>query len=342
MEQSRPATIAEAAQRLKLSTVTVSRVINGSYKVSPHTRERVVAALRAWGFQPNEAARTLVRRRSDVIGLMLSGQGSLPLASWYQAEYLRGIAQEAAHHDFNLLIYARRDRPERPADPVAAVRARQVDGFLLLGTARESACVPRLLQERIPFLVLGLPVAGQTGNYFYYDNEGGMYEATRHLIELGHRRVAFVQCPSLPNHNFRLQGFRKAVLEAGLMPIEWEYPRERTEVAQAVVSGMRRPDRPTALVVPHDSLASDLTRGLAEAGFHVPAEVSVVTFDDTPAATLSQPPLTTVRQPLMDIGALAMKRLVQMIESGTWYSERQILPATLIVRGSTGKPPGAL
>ena len=323
--------MADVARQAGVSHQTVSRVLNGHPNVSKQTRASVLAAIRELGYRPNAAARTLVTGRTNVLGVI-----SFDTTPLRPTSLLYGI-ERAARPDYSVAItsLARFDRGSLP-EAVERFPGQAVDGIIVI--APEIAAVQALtdLAADIPLVAVGCGTRAPLPSVAI-ENAFGAARATQHLLDLGHETVHHVAGPdSWLDARERVEGWRQALRSAGapepeLLGGDWS-ARSGYEI------GCRLAAMPevTAVLCGNDQMALGLLRALAERGRRVPAEVSVVGFDDIPEAAFFLPPLTTVRQDFDELARRALHLLLDLISG-----ERRLTPALpiqpeLVVRASAG------
>ncbi len=330
------ATLAEIAREAGVSAPTVSKVLNGRADVAPATRTRVEELLRAYGYRRRRAEAT----RSPLIDLVFH-----ELESSWAMEVIRGVENVACDEGLSVVLSqsAGRLTPGRTwADQVAA---RRPHGVILVLSGLDESQRALLTSRSIPFVVLD--PAGDPGDdvpSIGATNWHGGLAATRHLIELGHTRIGAISGPTrMMCSRARLDGYRAALETAGL-------PAD----PQLIGSGdfhheagyrigldlLRRPDRPTAVFAGNDLQALGVYEAARELGLRIPEDLSVVGFDDLPVAHWVGPPLTTVRQPLMEMAEAAARLVLDLGRSSSaTVATRVELATSLVVRSSTGAPP---
>jgi DNA-binding LacI/PurR family transcriptional regulator len=314
-----------------VSHQTVSRVINGSPKVRPETRRRVIAAMRELDYRPNTVARALVTGRTYTLGVV-----GFDTTLYGPASVLFGI-ERAAHESGYLMIVASLKALNRSSVSFAMERLRVqgVDGILVIAPHLEAADalghtpidVPVVAVEAGPADIV--PVVA-------VDQYAGAVSATQHLLDLGHRSVWHISGPSdwLESRE-RIDGWRTTLEAVGAeaptpLPGDWSaragYDHGRRLSADPAV---------TAVFAANDQMALGVIRALHEAGRAIPADVSVVGFDDIPESPYFMPPLTTVRQDFIEVGSRSLRLLVRTIEAGDSAPSRSLVEPQLIVRAST-------
>ena len=327
-------TIDDISRHLGLSVSTVSKALNGYSDVSPRTRERVVKATKTLGYHPNRVARSLRRGRTDKIGLLINNP--VEFLSEYIGDVMSGAAVAADHAEQNLVLFT-----SRVNDAVGLrriCRAREVDGLLLIFDPSAEA-VQLLNQEQMPFVVFGRRSAQPNVAYIAPDNYRGAYELTSHLLQQGHTRIAFTTRPQLGTTNIdRFAGYRQALLDVGV-PLDEDLIIEtvpgKHDGYDAMHALLDLDDRPTALFAFYDLVAADAIRAAKERGLRVPDDIAVVGFDGLRLSTRTEPPLTTVRQPLARMGEMAIEMLMEQINGDDESTPtQQTMPVTLQLRAS--------
>jgi len=343
-----PVTLQDIGTRLGVSVATVSRALAGYSGVAPATRQRVLQAAREMGYQPNVTARRLQKQRTDAIGFIIPTHGPR-FSDPYFSELLAGIGSVAGQ-DYDLLVSTcSPDTPDEAQAYEGFVRGRRVDGMLVVRTREHDARIAYLLERDFLFVAFGR--SRVEGDFCYLDVDGtaGIREATHHRINLGRRRIAIILPPgNLMLTHYRRLGFEEAMAEAGL-PIEQTLvehgdltERSGHEIGRAFLT---RDDPPSAIIACNDLMALGVISAAQGLGLTVgrdgsaepsPRSVAVVGFDDVSLAAHSHPPLTTVRQPIYEIGQRVCRMLIRLIEGETLEERHVILTPQLIVRESCG------
>lgn len=333
--------IRDIAQVLDLSNSTVSKALNGYADVSPATRELVTKTALELGYQPSASARNLRRGQTDKIGLFLN------TALEYMVDYLSGLlpgaVQTAAGFNKNLVIYTIVDKDQDHLLNVC--RAGEIDGVILFSTHYESQTIDALLHDQFPFVVLGRQIPDQRVSCLVPDYYAGSYRATQHLTDLGHRRIAFTLRPELTTANdAHLKGHLDALRDAGILPDDELMLETRLEPGSGIKPAeqlleLREP--PTAVRAFHDLVAVDMIRVFQDKGLKVPEDISVMGFDGLRAGFLTIPHISTVAQPFDYIGKRIMDLVHRRIASPQAAPRQEVIPVTLIARGSTAKPPAS-
>jgi LacI family transcriptional regulator len=330
-------TIARVAEEAGVSAMTVSNVLNGRAGASEETRRRVMDAAARLRYQPNVAARNLKIGRTGLVGVM-----TLDLTAQYSLEIIRGIAEELASDEREMLINATYQDAARERERVDFLTRGLVDGVLMVAPVLEDDTMEVLRRKGLPCVVvdprrIDIPLPRVT-----VDNYGGTRQGTQHLLDLGHTRIAYIRGDAdLESSTVRYQGFRDALRLAGVdvderMVAECDFTyTQGFRIASALITE----HRPTALVAGADLIALGAVDAARVCGLRVPDEFSVVGFDDLPQASQTFPALTTVRQPLHDMGQLAARMLSNLIDDRPLHMEHMRMPTELILRGTTAPPP---
>jgi LacI family transcriptional regulator len=330
-------TIEDVAREADVSYATVSRVINSKGYVSEETRERVMAAVERTGYVVNRQARGLAGGRSQVVGLVVPD-----LDTSYIGEIIRGIDEELAAISYDLMLYTTHHRKQRESAFVATLTAGLADGLLLVLPSDPAAYLDSFRERGFPYVLIDHGGVDERGPSVGATNRQGAYDAVSYLIELGHRRIGCVTGQMrLGCAVDRLEGYRAALTDHGL-PVdpalisEGDFHQPRGyECARELLAG---PDAPTAIFASNDVSALGVMEAVRDSGRRIATDVSVIGFDDIPAATSVHPSLTTVRQPLKAMGARATRMLLERIENPAREVERIDFPTALVVRDSCRAP----
>lgn len=327
-------TITDIAQRADVSISTVSRVLRGTAPVTESKRKAVMAAVAELNYQPNVFARGLASGESMAMGVLTQNFGS----PFYDA-ILQGVVQGLRDTRYFPVFADGQWQLEIEKEAVMALMQRQIDGLIVIGGFLASEQLSRFA-EQIPIVVVARRVPGFEENCLYIDNVKAAYMATQHLIELGHRRIAHISGRGdHPDAAERKRGYIKALEDAGIEPlpeliVEGNFRRQSGVLAVDML--LTRGIAFSAIFAANDQMAFGTRLALYRRGIRVPEDLSLVGFDDEPAAAFMIPPLTTVRQPAVELGREASKVILARLRG------QQILPAPLkaelVVRESTAIP----
>ncbi|GAB4515140.1 MAG: LacI family DNA-binding transcriptional regulator [Anaerolineae bacterium] len=331
-------TIDDIARHLNLSKSTVSKALNGYDDVSVLTRTLVQETASALGYQPSAAARNLRLGRTDKIGLFLNT--SLEYVVDYLSGVIPGTVLQAQSIGKNIVIYTMADND--PGRLLKVCRAGEIDGVILFSTHYDRDTIDALLEQNFPFIVMGRQILDTRVSYVVPDYYRGSYLAAQHLIALGHRRIAFMTRPELTTANdARLAGYLDALREAGLPRHDAWIVETRIQPNSGVEPTrklLQLEEKPTAICAFHDLVAVDVIRVLQAEGYRVPEDISVVGFDGLRAGFMTMPHITTIQQPLAEIGQRVIEIINQKITDREHPAIQEIVDVELVIRGSTGKP----
>jgi LacI family transcriptional regulator len=326
-----------------VSVATVSRVFNDYADVSEATRERVMKHAREIDYTPSAAARTLVKQRSQVIGVILeTGEGHPDLQHPFFQEVLVALKHAVSDSGYDLLLFATEVSGNGFGESSYLRRARhhRVDGVVVMGVDARDPEVHKLARSPIPTVAIDLELVGRHTGYVISDNLDGARAAVRHLHEQGHERIAIVtgMLSTRPGAD-RLLGYRAEVEALGLRyrddyVQEGDFYFESGYRAMEALLDLEAP--PTAVFAAGDVMAVGCIRAADERGLRVPDDMALVGFDDIQLAAMVQPALTTVRQDKLGLGATAGAALLRMIEQTDAPPPVTTLPVELVVRESSG------
>lgn len=341
VEGGRLYTMRDVARLARVSVATVSAVSNGKGGVSPKLTARVRAAMEAVDYYPDYIARSLKIRRTHTIGMLVPD-----VTNPFFTDMMRGVEDEARENGYSVILCNSNEDPRQERRNLSTLYSRRVDGGLLAPVDPQSGVDP-LVRRRFPLVFFDRIPPGFKGAGVVLDNVCGAYEATRHLIALGHRRIAIIAGRLSVSTGFdRLEGFRKAMQECHV-PLLDEYLQDGDfKFEKAYQCGMellQLPFPPTAIFCCNNKMILGLMRALGELRVPCPEKVSVVGFDDFDWAESFRPQLTTVRQPTYELGRRAMQKLLRKVASPPqkeFLHEEglEVLKGELRVRESTAPP----
>ena len=341
IKKSASYTMRDVARLARVSVTTVSSIVNARGGVSPEVTRRVEDAIATLDYHPNEVARSLKVNRTFTIGMVVPDVSNI-----FFNDVFRGVETEARRNGFSVVLCDSHEDPVQEQELLTMLVRRRVDG-ILLASAQASLAESRLAGRRSPIVGFDREPEGFKGRAVVVDNVLASYQATRHLIELGHEHIAIITGPQTTLTGAgRFEGFRKALQEAHL-PLHEEYIRPggySTEGGyRAALEILQLPKPPTALFSCNNRMTVGLMRALRDLGLKCPQEVSVVGFDDFDWSDLFSPRLTTIVQPSYEMGKRATEVLLQVIQGPDQHLEsgernRLVLKAELRVRESTTPP----
>jgi len=339
---NRRVTMRQIAEVAGVSRTTVSFVLNNvpGINISQETRQRILDIAQQLHYVPDTAAQSLASRRAGTVALVLRQSPHQVLSDAFLAPVLRGVSDAVKRYGYHVLV--------EPLDPVDRsvsygdlVRSRRADGILLSGPRLDDEELPRIYAEHIPIVMMG-QLPGTDIPFVDVDNVRGAWMAVRHLIELGHQRIAIITNAPLAytSSRDRLAGYRQALDEAGISCDEsliqyGDFTDESGALAMHTLLGLASP--PTAVFAASDVVALGALSAIQAARLDVPGDIALVGFDDIPLAQYIDPPLTTIRLPAYGLGWGAGQMLGRLIAERSEVVETQILLETkLIIRESSG------
>jgi len=330
-------TLEDIADMCGVSRSTVSRVINGDQNVSERTRQKVLDVIQQYNFQPNLAARGLAMGHTRVLGLVIPKGVQAIFEEPFFAMLIRGVSTSCNSMDYSVMLWLAEPEYERRMITKILYNG-LADGVIVASMLMDDAIVDNLRQNKLPFMLIGRHPAYDKLSYLDVDNRGGACQAVLHLLRLGRRRIATITGPQnmIAGAN-RYQGYLDAMRDRGI-PVIPELVVEGDFTAFGGYACMQRlmPYKPDAVFTASDNMAMAAIQVIQEHGLRVPEDIAVIGFDDIPQAGRFTPALTTVRQPITRMGAIAAETLIDMIETGSSLPRQMILPAELVIRESCG------
>ncbi len=327
-------TIFDVAEKAGVSHSTVSRVLNNKSNVSTETRERVLRAMDQLGYVGNIHARRLAGGSSRVVGLLVDN-----LNTGYTDELIRGIDDALEAHNYNLMLYTTHRQKTREAAYVTRMTHDFADGLILIVPRNEKAYLDTLRQRKFPHVLIDYQGYNRHVPSIITTNRKGGYDATAYLIEAGHRRIGFITGEMAYGCAVeRLAGYQDALAEYNIAfdpALVSEGNFLQPQGYQCAQSLLALPEPPTALFVSNDAMAFGAMEAARERGFRIPDDLSIIGFDDVPQAAHVHPPLSTVRQPLEEMGRSAVALLLKYIANPSAEIERVELSTSLVLRGSS-------
>jgi len=321
-----------------VSYSTVSRVVNGHPNVNPVTRERVQGAMSELGYVAHVTARALASGRTQAIGLLAQ-----ELDNPFFSVVIKGIDQEVSVADYDLLLCTTHSRREKEAEYVARLSHGMVDGLLILLPTGLPEYVEHLRAEHYPFVLIDHDSDAPGCNIVNAANRSGTRQGITYLIGLGHRRIGFI-CgrEDVGASHQRYAGYREALTEAGIqvddsLVVAGDFLEPRGYEAAQELLRLLRP--PTAIFASSDAAAFGVLGAARDAGLQVPRDLSVLGFDDIVEASYVGAALSTVRQPLREMGRVAVQRLLSLLSDPSQPPTRIVMDTELVIRQTTAPPP---
>ncbi|MGB8260793.1 MAG: LacI family DNA-binding transcriptional regulator [Terracidiphilus sp.] len=337
---AKPPDIRTVAALAKVSIATVSRTINGSPAVSEKLSKRVWQAIDQLNYYPNTHARTLVSGRSRLFGIIVEN-----ITNPFFPELIQSFEEVAVANGYEILVSSSNSDPAILTNCVRRMLERKVDGVAVMTFGQEEPVLDQLVNHDVPMVLAEFHLEDPKASTILLDYTTGIHAAVNHLVELGHKRIAFLAGPhTLHSAITRENDYRTAMAAAGLK-IGEKWIIECDHTLKGGVAGFRKLDkmtqRPTAVICSNDMTAIGVLRAAYLEGLRVPDDLSVIGLDDIDFAEFTLPPLTTIRLSRADLARAAFEALRQQAEEPTNPKlQREFLVSTsLVVRGSTGRPP---
>ncbi len=330
-------TIVDVARESGVSHATVSRVLNKSGYIKDSTRDRVLAAVEKLGYVVNQQARSLAGGNSRLIGLVIAD-----FLGSYMGDIARAIEAELLANDYDIAIFPTRADPKRERDQIERNMTGLVDGLIVTLVSPPEEYLDMLSQRGVPYVLIGSERANSTQTIVGYTNWQGGYDATQHLIELGHRRIAFLCGPKgRVTAEARYQAYCDALRDAAIgydtsLVVRANFSQDQ---AYAVTKPLLElADPPTALFAANDRSAIGAINAAKDIGLSVPEDFSIVGFDGVREASIVSPALTTVQVPMQQLGRQSVNMLIALMDNPDTPARTVTLGTQLIIRDSTAPP----
>jgi LacI family transcriptional regulator len=314
-------------------------VLNNHPSVRPIVRERVLRVMREYNYAPHAAARSLASSHTNIIGLVIPRSAATIFAEPFFPLVIQGVTEGCnAQRYFLMLSMITADLEQDFYNRI--LRSRHFDGIIMLSSDVDDPILPLLIRDRMPLVLIGSHPYFQDLSWVDGANAEGAYMAVTHLIKLGHRRICTITGPlEMAVAMDRRDGYKRALLESGLMVnpaliAAGDFTQESGYRAMTHLLGLS--PRPTAVFVASDSMAIGALRAIREAGLAVPGDIALVSFDDLPVAAFADPPLTTVHQPVPELGVKAVELLIDQVKQPDRPPVHARLQTSLVIRTSCG------
>jgi LacI family transcriptional regulator len=331
-----PLTLEDIARHSGVSRSTVSRVINADVNVKGETRQKVLEVIQSFNFQPNLAARGLATGRTNVIGVVIPAGVSVIFTDPYFPQFIQGVSAACNNRNYSVMLWLA--EPEYERRMISRILHNGlVDGVLVASALMNDPLVNSLYESKMPFMMVGRHPTLDV-NYLDVDNLQAGRKATLHLLRLGYKRVANITGSQDQVSGYdRYQGYIKALQDYG-QALRPELVVDGGFTEEGGYTAMQRliPQKPDAVFAASDMMAYGAMRALREAGLHIPGDVALVGFDDIPSSSKTIPPLTTVRQSVLQMGSKAVDVLINIIENDAKSTQQVIMDTELVVRESCG------
>lgn len=328
--------IRDIARLAGVSTATVSHVINNSRFVSEETKQKVLAAIERNGYTPNAHARSLATKQNHTFGLILSD-----LSNPFFPELVKSIQERAIELGYDITLGNTNYEPQRTLASVQRMLEQRVSGVAVMTSEMDVSLIERLAAREVAMVFLDVGKVGPYVSNIVVNYEKGIREGVEHLLELGHRRIAYISGPlRLKSAQRRHVAFTKTMKKYASSlhtePMIFEGDFKATGGQQAVAEMLRNSPLPTAVIAANDLMAIGALRELRQAGLRVPADISVVGFDDILFSALTDPPLTTLALPREEMGRAAIEALLQTFRTDDRLGREYKITPKLVIRESTG------
>lgn len=327
-------TIYDVAREANVSMATVSRVVNGNPNVKPSTRKKVLDAIEKLGYRPNAVARGLASKKTTTVGVIIPD-----ISSIFFAELARGIEDIATMYKYNIILSNSDQNQNKEIHLINTMLGKQVDGIVFMGGTITDEHIKEFKSAPVPVVLAATVDETNEIPSVNINYEQAAYEAAKELIEHGNKRIAIVSGPldTVINEE-KINGYKKALQESGIpvdenLLVKGDYTYQSGIDAVEHLLKLQKP--PTAIFAASDEMALGVVHGIQDCGLSVPDDIEVVGFDNTRLATMVRPTLTTVVQPMYDIGAVSMRLLTKYMNNEEVTDQNVILPHRIVERDST-------
>ncbi|QHS23047.1 catabolite control protein A [Virgibacillus sp. MSP4-1] len=327
-------TIYDVAREANVSMATVSRVVNGNPNVKPATRTKVLNAIESLGYRPNAVARGLASKKTTTVGVIIPD-----ISSIFFAELARGIEDIATMYKYNIILSNSDQNKNKELHLINTMLGKQVDGIVFMGGDITEDHIKEFQSAPVPVVLAATIDPTNTVPSVNINYDQAAFEAISRLIENGNRSIGFVSGPlDTAMNNQKMEGYKRALQKGGL-EVDEDLIFRGDYTYQSGHDGFTRlieqDKQPSAVFVASDEMALGVVHGAQDKGYNVPDDIEVVGFDNTRLATMVRPTLSTVIQPMYDIGAVSMRLLTKFMNEETVDEQNVILPHRLIERNST-------
>jgi len=328
-------TIYDVAREANVSMATVSRVVNGNPNVKPATRKKVSEVIERLGYRPNAVARGLASKKTTTVGVIIPD-----ISSPFFAELARGIEDIATMYKYNIILSNSDQNKDKELHLLNTMLGKQVDGIVFMGGNISDEHVEEFKKSPAPIVLAGSIEESEQVPSVNIDYEQATFDAVNAFVEKGHKKIAMVIGPLHEpiNKEKKLAGYKKA-LEAAGIPIEEELIVEGDYTYDSGIEAFEKllelSEKPTAIYVGSDEMAVGVVHGAQDKGYNVPEDFEVISSDNTRISLMVRPQLTTVIQPLYDIGAVAMRLLTKFMNKEKVSEHTVVLPHRIEKRSST-------
>ncbi|ALC89645.1 catabolite control protein A [Bacillus sp. FJAT-18017] len=328
-------TIYDVAREANVSMATVSRVVNGNPNVKPATRKKVMEVIDRLGYRPNAVARGLASKKTTTVGVIIPD-----ISSIFFAELARGIEDIATMYKYNIILSNSDQNKDKELHLLNTMLGKQVDGIVFMGGNITTEHVEEFKKSPVPIVLAGSVEQTREIPSVNIDYEQAVFDSVMEYVERGHKRIAFIIGPlhEPKNSELKLKGYKRALDEAGIQfneeyIVEGDYTYDSG--IEAIEKLIESDERPTAILVGSDEMALGVIHGAQDKGFSIPEDFEVITSDNTRLSLMVRPQLTTLVQPLYDIGAVSMRLLTKYMNKEKVDEHTVVLPHRIEQRNST-------
>ncbi|MGM9988868.1 MAG: catabolite control protein A [Bacillaceae bacterium] len=328
-------TIYDVAREANVSMATVSRVVNGNPNVKPTTRKKVLEAIERLGYRPNAVARGLASKKTTTVGVIIPD-----ISNVFFAELARGIEDIATMYKYNIILSNSDQNKEKELHLINTMLGKQVDGIVFMGTSITDELVEEFDRSPVPIVLAASVDDKHDTASVNIDYTQGAYDATTMLVNNGNKRIAYVRGTDYLSGVTikKLEGYKNALAEANI-PYDEELVISGDFTYESGIEAFEQlwalENKPTAIFVATDEMALGVIHAAQDAGVNIPEQLEIIGFDNSKLATMVRPKLTTVVQPMYDIGAVAMRLLTKLMNKENVEDKNVILPHRVQVRQST-------
>jgi DNA-binding LacI/PurR family transcriptional regulator len=325
-------TIYSVAEQAGVSISTVSKVINNTGRISERTRKKVFKAISELNYHPSVVASALTGKQTKTIGLLIPD-----ISNPFFAEIARSIEDRSHELGFNVMMCSTDNNKEKEEKYLSLLIRQRIDGLIVASAFRCASLLEEMVKQAVPITLVASEIPKLSINTVTVDDYKGSYLATSYLLSMGHRRIAII-AENVRSNKPRLYAFKDAMEEVNAPVIDSYVIKTEAAMTKGYESAkqlLSLKERPTAIFACNDLLAIGVMQAAKEAGLSIPHDVSVIGFDNTVLSTTTTPMLTTVAQPIKEMGAKVVNLLIQEMEGPKTYKERLLLSPELIIRQST-------
>jgi len=328
-------TIKDVAKLANVSISTVSRVINGSKPVSPEIAQRVTEIIKETGYIPNPVARSLVMKKSRLIGAIVPD-----IATFYVGEILNAMEEIAKTYEYDILLFNSYGDVEREIEMIEKMVSKQVEGIVLMSHFPDERHFKILQDHHMPSVLINRKAESTDTLSVVIDHRNATKDATNHLLDLGHKDIALIRCDASEETfgNDQFLGYKEALLKHNIaynpeLVLEGDFKAETAY--KVVMQLLENSPIPSGIVATTDDMAIGVINAVIDSGYSVPQDISVVAFQNTRIASLFRPKLTTIAQPVYDMGAIALRLLIKKIQGTDTSLEPVVVNYDFIQRNSS-------